>query len=159
MNPITKIATITNLISEIISIDNNIDCLNVELDFLISHLTNYKNTCIECVALKETIDDSDEEDACICGEEPNKDCDQHCCLQCYDPKTSFNDVAWLCTPCQKVIDDEIDNYTDEEDNYSDTCDCCVMGWNEPNEYGLCNCWCSRCDELLRDCKYKCWNKI
>ena len=39
-----------------------------------------------------------------------------------------------------------------------SCDCCLKGWNKQNKYGICNCWCSFCDILLRDCKYKCLKK-
>jgi hypothetical protein len=37
----------------------------------------------------------------------------------------------------------------------DMCDCCVKGWDKENEWGRCGCICSKCDRLLRDCKYKC----
>jgi len=64
--------------------------------------------CKEC-------EEEEEEDTCICGTEPNKNCDQHSCLNCCNPKASFNDVAWMCVPCQKVIDDEVDAYSEDED--------------------------------------------
>ena len=36
------------------------------------------------------------------------------------------------------------------------CDACGMGWSEdlPGEE-TCHCWCSKCDDLMRDCQYKC----
>jgi hypothetical protein len=36
------------------------------------------------------------------------------------------------------------------------CDACGMGWSEdlPGEE-TCHCWCSECDDLMRDCQYKC----
>lgn len=41
----------------------------------------------------------------------------------------------------------------------DVCDCCLGSWtSEPNEYGVCDCWCSHCDEYLRDCQYNCLNE-
>lgn len=39
------------------------------------------------------------------------------------------------------------------------CDCCVKGWNRANKFGLCSCICSKCKNLLRDCKYTCTDKI
>lgn len=65
MNPITKIATITNLVCEIVDMDKNIDCLNVELNFLIAHLTNYKKTCAECITkapVNPTPDETNDDD-------------------------------------------------------------------------------------------------
>jgi hypothetical protein len=40
-------------------------------------------------------------------------------------------------------------------DYEGRCDCCVQGWGAPNEFGWCNCICSRCDGLYRDCKSNC----
>lgn len=34
-----------------------------------------------------------------------------------------------------------------------TCDCCMMGWGEPNEFGLCVCVCSDCRRPLSVCRY------
>lgn len=112
----------------------------------------------ECDARNEEADflilindeDSDtEDDDCICGEEPNKNCDQHCCLQCCEPKTKFNDVAWLCAPCQKKIDDEVDNYTDEEED--DICECENCGANFDNEgWSPKMKYCEHCDDELRN---------
>ncbi len=48
---------------------------------------------------------------------------------------------------------------DEDENdfdYEDCCDCCVKGWSKANEFGRCVCRCSRCRELLRNCRYKCF---
>jgi len=96
-----------------------------------------------------TICDDCEGNDCICGEEPNKNCDQHCCIQCYEPKASFNNVAWLCAPCQKKIDDETD-YTDKEEE-DDMCECenCGAdfdneGWSPKMKY------CEHCDDELRN---------
>jgi hypothetical protein len=55
MNAILKVATITNLIAEIVVMDKDTTSLNVELDFLISHLTKYKKTCAECVVAESLI--------------------------------------------------------------------------------------------------------
>jgi hypothetical protein len=54
-----------------------------------------------------------------------------------------------------------DEEEEEEDtfDYDNSCDCCVAGWDKPNEFGWCNCECSKCGELLRDCKYTCRDKL
>ena len=60
-------------------------------------------------------------------------------------------------------DEEEDEYEEEEEeeeevdtfDYKNSCDCCVKGWDYENEFGWCNCWCSKCDDLLRDCRYNC----
>lgn len=37
-----------------------------------------------------------------------------------------------------------------------TCDCCLGSWTDNyNEYGFCNCICSKCREDLRNCKHNC----
>ena len=37
------------------------------------------------------------------------------------------------------------------------CDCCCKSWNycNPNEWGVCDCWCSKCGGDLKDCRYTC----
>lgn len=55
-------------------------------------------------------------------------------------------------------DDDNDESEDEsEDNhdYENSCDCCCKGWNIPNEFGLCQCWCSNCKKPLEECRYTC----
>lgn len=38
------------------------------------------------------------------------------------------------------------------------CDCCLKSWNpnQPNEWGICQCWCSNCQKELNECKYTCY---
>lgn len=55
-------------------------------------------------------------------------------------------------------DDETDeDESEDEDNhdYENSCDCCVKGWDIPNEFGLCSCWCSNCKKPLAKCRYTC----
>jgi len=40
----------------------------------------------------------------------------------------------------------------------ESCDCCVKGWGQPNEFGLCNCRCNNCPKSYSDCRYSCYNK-
>lgn len=38
------------------------------------------------------------------------------------------------------------------------CDCCMKSWIEStNSLNLCKCWCYKCDRLLRECKYSCYD--
>ena len=56
------------------------------------------------------------------------------------------------------LDTNSDDGSEEDDDdfdYENSCDCCVKGWTEPNEFGLCQCCCSNCDNLLSDCRYRC----
>lgn len=40
-----------------------------------------------------------------------------------------------------------------EDN---ECDCCLKSWNdEPNNWGICSCICSKCGYDLKICRYEC----
>lgn len=41
------------------------------------------------------------------------------------------------------------------DDESNTCDCCMRGWNTPNDYGLCTCVCGLCSEPYRLCRGTC----
>lgn len=41
-------------------------------------------------------------------------------------------------------------------SHCDYCDCCLKGWDKCNKYGMCDCWCSKCGKLLKECKYKCY---
>jgi len=43
----------------------------------------------------------------------------------------------------------------EEDELNNMCDCCVKGWDKPNEFGQCECICNKCFQLLCECKYEC----
>ena len=36
-----------------------------------------------------------------------------------------------------------------------TCDCCTRGFEYPNIFGLCACWCNNCGRKQKDCKYTC----
>lgn len=37
-----------------------------------------------------------------------------------------------------------------------TCDCCLKSWTDNyNEYGICDCICSKCGKYLSNCKYNC----
>jgi hypothetical protein len=52
-----------------------------------------------------------------------------------------------------------ENKEDDEDDEEDAenfCDCCVKGWIKPNEFGLCECWHSKCGRPLSICKYSCY---
>jgi hypothetical protein len=61
---------------------------------------------------------------------------EYCCVKC-----GYSKCNCVCIYCEK-----------EDEN---TCDCCVKGWTEPNEFGLCQCCCYNCYNLLSDCRYKC----
>jgi len=52
-------------------------------------------------------------------------------------------------------EEEEEEEEEDEEKYEDMCDCCVKGWDKINEFGRCTCVCSKCDTLLRDCKYNC----
>ena len=43
---------------------------------------------------------------------------------------------------------------------TNSCDCCCKSWNieKPNEFGVCECFCSNCGKNYRDCKYECFGK-
>ena len=89
------------------------------------------------------VSDSDSDDGfddCICEEDENgdtitnKDCPAHdCCKVCSQgKKCTFNDMAWLCADCQKEIDDEIDNYTDDDEGSTtneEVDECFCDQWN------------------------------
>jgi hypothetical protein len=69
MNTINEqTATLTKLIAEIDELDSDKQCLAVELDYLIKHLQRYKQTCEECVAMKKTHEEEDEEKGATCAE-------------------------------------------------------------------------------------------
>lgn len=34
------------------------------------------------------------------------------------------------------------------------CDCCGLSWGDSGLF-ICHCWCSRCDDRLRECRYTC----
>jgi hypothetical protein len=88
------------------------------------------------------------------------------CYQCYH---WFKEGKDACKKCNFDLNcyneeeaSELDTNSDagseeEEDSfdYENSCDCCVKGWTEPNEFGLCHCWCSNCDNLLSYCRYRC----
>ena len=45
---------------------------------------------------------------------------------------------------------------DSEYDYENSCDCCCLSWtDEPNEFGICHCWCSTCGDELKICRWKC----
>lgn len=55
------------------------------------------------------------------------------------------------------IEEEV--YEEEEEvveNQIDSCDCCMKGWGEENEYGLCSCWCSNCGNEYSICRASCY---
>ena len=35
------------------------------------------------------------------------------------------------------------------------CDCCMKGYDAPNEVGLCQCYCSQCYQEMAICRYNC----
>ena len=50
----------------------------------------------------------------------------------------------------------MENLSEDKNN---SCDCCLKGWNKLNKFGNCVCWCSKCGNELRICKYNCYNNI
>ena len=52
---------------------------------------------------------------------------------------------------EDIEDDESDNESDDT-NLSNYCDCCAELWDD------CNCWCSNCHFLLKDCRYTCYDR-
>lgn len=64
-------------------------------------------------------------------------------------------VCCICHECRHEAGEEEES---DEEEFEDMCDCCVKGWDKENEFGRCHCICSRCDDLLRVCKYTCLDK-
>ena len=57
--------------------------------------------------------------------------------------------------CEAEDSEEVED-SDSEFDYENACDCCCLSWtNEPNEFGICHCWCSTCGDELKICRYKC----
>ena len=66
------------------------------------------------------------------------------------------DPVQIMNMCWYIAGKEIHFDSDDEDDVDDDmCDCCVKGWDKPNEWGRCKCWCNKCNCYLRTCKYKC----
>lgn len=43
---------------------------------------------------------------------------------------------------------------------NDMCDCCAKSWTDiPNAFGICHCWCEKCDDELKICKYACPDSV
>ena len=60
----------------------------------------------------------------------------------------------ICNEAECSDGEECDSESETDFDYSDSCDCCVKGWDKPNEFGRCDCI-HNCGKLLRECKYKC----
>ncbi len=57
---------------------------------------------------------------------------------------------------KEIINDIVmSSDSDEEDDTNDSCDCCSKGWDTPNEFGLCHCWCYKCWRSSSTCRYSC----
>ena len=81
-----------------------------------------------------------------------------CCSMCWDTMYKQNNDTYCCPICKRDITDWLKTHydsDDEDDVDDDMCDCCVKGWDKPNEWGRCKCWCNKCNCYLRTCKYKC----
>jgi hypothetical protein len=100
----------------------------IDEDGVCSEGCTYENTgfwtCKKCSNKCENVEVcpncDDENCICVTDEDENvtanKNCKEHnCCKVCSKfVECKFNDVAWLCADCQKVIDDECDNNEEEE---------------------------------------------
>lgn len=59
---------------------------------------------------------------------------------------------------EEIIEEEESDLEEEEEYEQDPniCDCCMGGYNGPNEDGdVCQCWCDHCHEPAGDCRYNC----
>ena len=74
--------------------------------------------------------------------------------QPYEPPGSV--IHDLRTVQIMQVDDSDDSATYRLGSQFFICDACGMGWSEdlPGEE-TCHCWCSECDDLMRDCQFKC----
>ena len=54
---------------------------------------------------------------------------------------------------KKCVLDELQEYFNPPTD--DTCDACMGGYSDENEYGLCQCWCSHCSREMSECRYTC----
>ena len=64
------------------------------------------------------------------------------------PEELIRHIIGFARPTYPYIDE-----LNEELFRINSCDCCVKGWGESNEYGRCDCWCSHCHDLLENCRY------
>ena len=89
-------------------------------------------------------------------------CPHSSCCMCWDTMYKQNNDTYCCPICKRDITHWLKTHynsdDEDDDDYDDMCDCCVKGWDNPNQYGRCNCVCSRGCGLLRVCKYKCLDK-
>jgi len=55
--------------------------------------------------------------------------------------------------CWETIDYLLEESSDDDDEsvLEDSCDCCVKGFTNENEFGRCECWCPYHMELYREC--------
>jgi hypothetical protein len=94
----------------------------------------------------------------IQNSEYESNCPHWCCCMCWDTMYKQDKDTYCCPICKRDITDWLKTHYDSDDDDDDMCDCCVKGWDKPNEWGRCECVCSRGCGLLRDCKYKCLDK-
>jgi len=115
MNTINEqTATLTKLIAEIDELDSDKQCLAVELDYLVKHLQRYKQTCEECVAMKKTHEEEeDEEKGATCAE---------CGISTAGRKIRGLWDNVLCEECGEHSDIEEDEEDEEEE--TPTCGFC-----------------------------------
>ena len=72
-----------------------------------------------------------------------------CCVECADEWVEEYRFKMVFDTVLEELQDRI---------FSDikyTCDCCTRGFDYPNIFGLCQCWCNKCGREQRDCKYTC----
>jgi len=57
---------------------------------------------------------------------------------------------------KRCVLNELEEYFNptDEDNM---CGACMGGFNQENEYGLCQCYCSNCYCEMSDCRYTCYH--
>lgn len=79
------------------------------------------------------------------------------CLRCNQYPAENNTKTW-CQECFFQHGDDSEDDEEEKLDYDDTCDCCVMGFSQPNKFGLCNCMCSVCYDDYRYCRGNCEKK-
>lgn len=49
---------------------------------------------------------------------------------------------------------ESDSVENTSDEINEQCDCCAKSWTEiPNAFGICHCWCEKCDDELKKRKW------
>jgi hypothetical protein len=143
MNTINEqTATLTKLIAEIDELDSDKQCLAVELDYLVKHLQRYKQTCEECVAMKKTHEEEDEEKAFRRAEEGGYEFPSNqLCRHCEEKPITRGES--LCRSC--FLSDVASDDDDEEDaEVCNDCGCDLKDKHYNDVYG--NMVCDDCAE-------------